>query len=167
MKQPTTTIKHYPQTTKQLITSTTTQNLHNPQPPSQPTKPITHQTRKIHNPTHNHHKSQTHGARAEERDERFGGFLLWHCWQLCQISTMVTLTSSSFLGSIRGRSVEHWFGRMDFWVRSKGKGSWIFGSLVEGREATWEKKARELGGIGWVWTRKEKEEEAMWLSEKR
>ena len=39
----------------------------------------------------------------------------------------------------------HGFGGMGFWARLEGKGSWIFGSLVEGKEATWEKKARELG----------------------
>ena len=61
---------------------------------------------------------------------------------------MAALTSSSFLDSIRGRSTEHGFGGMSFWVWSKGKGSWIFGSLVKGREAMWEKKASELGGVG-------------------
>ena len=36
---------------------------------------------------------------------------------------------------------------MGFWVQSKGKGSWSGDDLVEGRRATWEKKARELGGM--------------------
>ena len=36
---------------------------------------------------------------------------------------------------------------MGFWVQSKGKGSWSGDGLVEGRRATWEKKARELGGV--------------------
>ena len=36
---------------------------------------------------------------------------------------------------------------MGFWVQSEGKGSWSGDSLVEGRGATWEKKARELGGV--------------------
>ena len=36
---------------------------------------------------------------------------------------------------------------MGFWVQSEGKESWSGDSLVEGREATWEKKARELGGV--------------------
>ena len=36
---------------------------------------------------------------------------------------------------------------MGFWVQSKGKGSWSDDGLVEGRRATWEKKARELGGV--------------------
>ena len=57
------------------------------------------------------------------------------------------LTSSSFLGSVRGRSAKHGFGGMGFWVQSEGKGSWSDDSLVEGRGATWEKKARELGGM--------------------
>ena len=42
---------------------------------------------------------------------------------------------------------QHGFSGMGFWVQSEGKGSWIFGSLVEGREATCEKKARELGSV--------------------
>ena len=61
---------------------------------------------------------------------------------------MAALASSSFLGSVKGRSAKHGFGGMGFLVRSEGKGSWIFGGLVEGRRAMWEKKARELGGMG-------------------
>ena len=57
------------------------------------------------------------------------------------------MTSSSFLGSVRGRSVKHGFGGMGFWVQSKGKGSWSGDSLVEGRGASCEKKARELGSV--------------------
>ena len=57
------------------------------------------------------------------------------------------MTSPSFLGSVRGRSAKHGFGGMGFWVQSKGKGSWSDDGLVEGRRATWEKKARELGGV--------------------
>ena len=57
------------------------------------------------------------------------------------------MTSSRFLGSVRGRSAKHGFGDMGFWVQSKGKESWSDDSLVEGRGATWEKKARELGGM--------------------
>ena len=56
-------------------------------------------------------------------------------------------TSSSFLGWVRGRSAKHGFGGMGFWVQSEGKGSWSDDSLVGGRGATWEKKARELGGV--------------------
>ena len=60
---------------------------------------------------------------------------------------MAALTSSSFLGSVKGRSAKHGFGGMGFWVQSKGKGSWSGDNLVEGRGATWEKKARELGSV--------------------
>ena len=34
-----------------------------------------------------------------------------------------------------------------FGFNQREKGSWSGDSLVEGREATWEKKARELGGM--------------------
>ena len=34
-----------------------------------------------------------------------------------------------------------------FGFNQREKGSWSGDSLVEGREATWEKKARELGGV--------------------
>ena len=34
-----------------------------------------------------------------------------------------------------------------FGFDQREKGSWSGDSLVEGREATWEKKARELGGV--------------------
>ena len=34
-----------------------------------------------------------------------------------------------------------------FGFNQREKGSWSGDSLVEGREATWEKKARDLGGV--------------------
>ena len=47
----------------------------------------------------------------------------------------------------QGEKCKAWIGGMGFWVQSKGKGSWSGDSLVKGRGATWEKKARELGGV--------------------
>ena len=129
MKQTTTTIKHYRQT----------HNLHyNPKPPQSTTHNLHHNPPNPQNPPPNPQNPQTPQITNPQRQigkER-----------LCQILLAVALASSSFLGSVKGRSAEYGFGGMGFWVRSEGKGSWIFGGLVEGREATWENKASELGG---------------------
>ena len=54
---------------------------------------------------------------------------------------------------------------MGFWVQLEGKGSWSGDSLVEGRGATWEKKARELGGVLSL-NQKRKGRKATFVSEK-